>query len=83
MNDQLAPAKAKFTKLGVRYRLVATSKSRWSEGKVHLQFWTRDWKQWVLACRPNVPFGSAYNTYDVDDLDTPITCKTCAKKDPR
>ena len=82
MNDQLAPAKSKFTKMGVKYRLVGTGKSRWSEGKVHLQYWSREWRQWVLACRPCYGI-SAYHTHDVDDLDTPITCKSCAKKDPR
>ena len=78
----LTKQKSMFTRLGVRYRLVGTGKSRWSEGKVHLQHWSREWKQWVLACRPNYGI-SAYFTHEIDDLSTPITCKTCIKKDPR
>jgi hypothetical protein len=83
VNDKPIKDKTKFTVMGVRYRLVATGGSRWGEGKVHLQFWSRDWKEWVLACRPSTGT-SAYFTSPHDlPLSMPITCKTCIKRDPR
>lgn len=79
---ELTKQKAMFTKMGVRYRLAGTGKNRWSEGKVHLQYWSKDWREWILSCRPS-PGISAYYTHEIDDIETPITCKTCIKKDPR
>jgi hypothetical protein len=74
---------ATFTKKGVRYRCATTGKNRWSEGKVHLQFWSKEHRMWVTACRPNDVglFGGAYHTAEIEP--TEVTCKTCKRKDPR
>ena len=51
-----------ITKMGVRYRLVRTGRGRWGPGKVHLMYWSKEYKQWVLACRSNDvgPFSGYY-----------------------
>jgi len=69
-----------FAHMGVRYKLVATGKNRWSDGKVHIMFFRRENREWRLACRPNDPTG-----YFVHDLivEQSITCKLCARHDPR
>jgi len=74
------------TKGGVRYKLVSTGDNRWGPGKVHVQYWSKEHKEWVLLCRPNADAGIGFSRYyvqEVEDGDTPVTCKTCAKKDPR
>jgi hypothetical protein len=71
-----------FKVKGVRYRCAATGKSRWSEGKIHLQFWSKEHRQWAMVCRPNdVGSFSGYYVHEVEP--TEITCKLCQKKDPR
>ena len=71
-----------FTKRGVRYRCVATTKSRWSEGKVHLQIWSREHRDWVLACRPSD--AGTLHSYNVAQIEpTEVTCRSCLKRDPR
>lgn len=71
-----------FTKLGVRYQCYETYGNRWGPGKVHLQYWNREHRQWVLLCRPkDAGMFSGYHGHDIELTD--ITCKTCIKKDPR
>lgn len=72
-----------FVKKGVRYKLVRTHANRWSEGKVHLQYYDKLNRTYVDACRPRPESFGGYFSRDVEDITTPITCKKCAKKDPR
>ena len=69
-----------FAKLGVRYKLVATGKNRWSDGKVHVMFFRRENREWRLLCRPNDVTGYFFHDLYAEE---PITCKLCAKQDPR
>ena len=69
-----------FAHMGVRYKLVATNKNRWGDGKVHLMLYRRENREWRLVCRPDDPTG-----YFVHDLmvEQPVTCKLCLAQDPR
>jgi hypothetical protein len=66
--------KARFTRLGVRYRLARTFGSRWGPGKVHLTYYDRENKAWRLVCRPD-----AWYHLDrlPDDEQANVTCKSC------
>lgn len=74
-----------FTRLGVRYRFFKTHPSRWSDGKVHLQFWSREHRQYALLCRPNDvgSFSGYYGTEVEHDDDVELTCRSCIRHDPR
>lgn len=72
-----------FIKQGVRYRFFKTHANRWSNGKVHLQFWSKPDKQYALVCKPNdVGAFSGYYGMALEE-EEPLTCKSCIKKDPR
>jgi hypothetical protein len=71
-----------FTRLGLRYRHYETGPNRWGQGSVHLQFWSKEHRQWVLLCRPNDAGSfSGYHGFEVEPK--PVTCKKCIKKGPR
>lgn len=70
-------------RLGVRYRLVYSGRSRWSAGKEHVQLRLVKGRgnQWRLACRPHDTSGiMPYHLSDTPpDVDVPIEmCAKCA-----
>lgn len=72
----------RFKKLGVSYSFFRTHPNRWGEGKVHLRFWSKEHRQWVLLCRPSDVGG--FSGHYGEEIDTAeVTCKKCIKKDPR
>lgn len=72
-----------FTRQGTRFRLFRTYGSRWSKGKVHLQLWSKEHRQWVVVCKPDTgPFSGYHGTEDVDLADV-VTCKLCLKSGVR
>jgi hypothetical protein len=71
-----------FTRLGLRCRCFKTPGGRWGPGNIHLQYWSKEHRDWVLLCRPNdAEMFSSYHGWSVPL--TGVTCKVCSKRDPR
>lgn len=62
-----------YNKLGVRYKRFTTRETRWSKGKVHLAYWSKEYKRWVPYCR----FINDPDQYDAVHRITPVTCQAC------
>lgn len=43
-----------YTRLGVHYHKVRSYPSRYSNGRVHVEFWDKLNKVWRMVCRPTV-----------------------------
>jgi hypothetical protein len=78
-----SPRFATFTHLGVRYRYFKTHPNRWSDGKVHLQFWSREHRQYALVCKRGDV--GAFSGYFGTELAEPValTCKSCIRRAPQ
>lgn len=56
------------THLGVKYKLVYTGVSRWSNGKEHLAVWSKEGRGWSLLCNSNGRGWSGLMPYNTSDI---------------